>query len=125
MVVVPIPTTAGRLRSRGYNQALLLARRVSAVLDLPLCEALQRPTARRSQTALTPTERRENVRGTFAAAEPASRRIRSAHVLLIDDVLTTGATASEAAATLAHQGAETVTLLTYARALAAGPEMSS
>lgn len=124
-VVVPVPTTASRLRRRGYNQAELLARRVSAVLDLPLCEALLRPTARRSQTALTPAERRENVRGTFGASTPASSRIRGARVLLIDDVLTTGATASEAAATLERHGAETVTLLTYARALAAGPEKSA
>lgn len=121
-VVVPVPTTAERLRSRGYNQAELLARRVAEARDLPLCRALERPGAQRSQTQLTPAERRENVRGAFRAARGLAGPIRGAHALLVDDVLTTGATAAEAASALAHIGAETVTVLTFARALAAGPK---
>jgi ComF family protein len=118
-LVVPVPTTAERLRSRGYNQAESLARRVAEVLDLPLCGALRRPGARRSQTTLTPTERRENVRGAFESSYAAGP-VRGAKILLVDDVLTTGATASEAATELARMGACSVTVLTYGRALATG-----
>lgn len=121
-VVVPVPTTEERMRSRGYNQAELLARRLAQVRDLPLYNALERPGARHSQTALTPAERRENVRSAFQAARDPAGPIQGAHVLLVDDVLTTGATASEAASVLAGMGAETVTLLTYGRALAEAPQ---
>ena len=121
-VVVPVPTTRERLRSRGYNQAELLARRLAEARGLPLCGALVRTDARGSQTALAPAERRENVRGCFGPAPAFAPRVHGARVLLVDDVLTTGATASEAASVLAGMGAETVTLLAYCRALAAGPE---
>lgn len=121
-VVVPIPTTAERLRARGYNQAELLARRLAEVRNLPLCGALVRKGAGRSQTALTPAERRENVRGVFAPAPDGVGPIRGARVLLVDDVLTTGATAAEAASTLSAAGGGSVTLLAYGRALATGPE---
>ena len=116
-VVVPIPTTARRLRERGYNQAGLLAQGVAEALSLPLVEALTRKRASRSQTTLAPGERRENVRGAFAPSGRDPSRLSGAQVLLIDDVLTTGATAGEAAVTLAREGAVSVTLVTFARAL--------
>jgi ComF family protein len=116
-MVVPVPTTARRLRERGYNQAGLLASGVAGALGLPVLEALTRARASRSQTTLAPGERRENVRGAFAPAPSGARGVAGAHVLLVDDVLTTGATAGEAARTLAHEGAVRVTLLTFARAL--------
>lgn len=119
-VVVPVPTTPTRLRSRGYNQAELLARRVAVERAVPLRRALIRPGEAGSQTSLTPSERRENVHGAFTPAELGQRAVAGAHVLLVDDVLTTGATASEAAATLAEMGAKAVTLLAFARALPAG-----
>jgi predicted amidophosphoribosyltransferase len=119
-VVVPVPTTAGRLRRRGYNQAELLAHRVAALREAPLLPALVRRGEAPSQTALAPTERRDNVRGAFAPARGAGG-VRGADVLLVDDVLTTGATASEAAAALADLEAASVTLLAFARALPTGP----
>jgi predicted amidophosphoribosyltransferase len=122
--VVPVPTTAGRLRARRYNQAELLARRVADAHGLPLRHALVRRAGGRSQTALTPAERRDNVRGAFAPSPGSAASLRGTHVLLVDDVLTTGATASEAASVLADMGARSVTLLTFARALATGPEKS-
>jgi len=122
VVVVPVPTTPARLRARGYNQAELLARRFAEVRGLPLYSALERPGARRSQTALTPAARRENVRDVFVPIRGREAAIGGTHVVLVDDVLTTGATASEAASELARMGAAAVTLLTYVRALAAGPE---
>jgi len=119
--VVPVPTTARRLRERGYNQAELLARRVARVTGVPLVPALARRGDRGSQTALTPSERRENVRGAFTPSLTAAR-VRGGHVLLVDDVLTTGATAGEAAEALVEAGAERVTLLAFARALPDAPQ---
>ena len=115
-VVVPVPTTSSRLRARGYNQAGLLADRVGARLGLPVGDALERVRGDVSQTALTPEERRSNVRGAFRCSRP----VRGASVLLVDDVLTTGATAGEAAATLVAAGADRVVLVAFARALPGG-----
>jgi len=117
VLVVPTPTTSGRLKSRGYNQAERLAVAVAERLGRPVQRALVRVAEGRSQTALTPTERRENVRGAFAATTGSDRRVEGADILLIDDVLTTGATAGEAASALGRMGARSVTLLTFARAL--------
>ncbi len=120
-VVVPLPTTARRMRRRGYNQAELLARRLSAARGLRLVHALERSGEGRSQTTLSPTERRENVRGAFGPVADVAPLITGADVLLVDDVLTTGATASEAAIALASRGAASVTLVAYARALPSAP----
>ena len=113
-VVVPVPTTERRLRERGYNQAALLARRVGADLRLPVRTALARRSGGPSQTALRSEARRENVRDVFRAT---TESVGGAHVLLVDDVLTTGATAGEAASVLLDSGAAGVVLLTFARAL--------
>jgi len=117
LVVVPTPTTPRRLRSRGYNQAERLARCLSERLGLDLCHGLVRTSERRSQTTLTPAERQRNVRGAFSPALGDVGPVRGSHVLLVDDVLTTGATAGEAATVLARMGARSVTLLAFARAL--------
>lgn len=121
-IVVPVPTTAERIARRGYNQAGLLADAVARRLRLPVWTVLERRAAPRSQTALSPAERRENVRGAFDARESLARRSAGAHVLLVDDVLTTGATAGEAARTLASLGVGSVSLVTFARALPRGEE---
>jgi ComF family protein len=120
-VVVPVPTTARRLRRRGYNQAELLARRLARERGSPLVDALERAGEGRSQTTLAPTERRKNVRGVFRPLGAAAPHVAGVDVLLVDDVLTTGATASEAATALASLGAASVTLVAFARALPAGP----
>ena len=114
-VVVPVPTTPARVRRRGYNQAGLLAGVVARRLGVPRHEALRRSSAPSSQTRLSPRARKENVRGAFAMADGAG--LEGAEVILVDDVLTTGATASEAASTLALAGAASVSLVTFARAL--------
>lgn len=119
-VLVPVPTTARRLARRGYDQAELLARKVAAVRGVPLAQALARLGDAGSQTALSPQERRDNVRHAFAPG-PGAGEVHGARVLLVDDVLTTGATASEAALTLTAFGARSVTLLAYARALPTTP----
>ena len=113
-VVVPVPTTPNRLRSRGYNQAALLAMRVADLRRLPLVNALERREGAGSQTTLTRDERRRNVRGAFAPTREAARA-RGRTVLLVDDVLTTGATVSEAADALSEAGVPEVVVLTFAR----------
>jgi len=114
-ILVPVPTTARREKRRGFNQAFLLARRIAEVTRMPLVEALSRRDARGSQTSLTPSERAENVRGAFVVTPAGSMAIRGADVVIVDDVLTTGATAGEAADTLDSAGARVVTLLAFAR----------
>lgn len=116
-LVVPVPTTERRRRRRGYNQAELLARQVAGELDRPVVDALARRRGGRTQVALHPLQRRANVQGAFAAQPGAAPKLEGRPVLLVDDVLTTGATAAAAALALAQAGASAVTLVTYARAL--------
>ena len=115
--VTPVPTTAERLRTRGYNQAGKLAECFAAGRSLPVVDLLSRRGAGSSQTSLHPSERRSNVAGAFAMGADGRVGLEGAHVLLIDDVLTTGATACEAANTLVAAGAARVTLVAFARAV--------
>lgn len=124
-LLVPVPTTRARLRRRGYNQSLLLAERVAATTGLPLLRALSRPRATDSQTRLAPAARAENVRGAFALRASARARVRAADIVLVDDVLTTGATAGEAAVVLGEAGAATVTLVAFARSTPPRPGSGS
>lgn len=100
-LVVPIPLAAARLRRRGFNQARELARRLAPV-DV---DALIRTRETMSQVGRRFAERHRNLRGAFSA-DPM--RIRGRSVLLIDDVVTTGATVSEASRTLYAAGARAV-----------------
>lgn len=116
-LVVPVPTTARKVAERGYNQAALLAGAYARRSGRAFAELLLRHTSSGSQTNLQPAARRANVAGAFRAAEGAGRTLQGAHVLLVDDVLTTGATAGECARVLVHEGARCVSILTFARAL--------
>ncbi len=116
-VVVPVPTTAKRVSERGYNQAELLGRSFSDALGRPLVYALQRHRGGATQVALHPSERRANVKGVFIPTLGFDRYLKGVHAILVDDVLTTGATASEAASVLHEMGSSGVTLVTFARAL--------
>ena len=120
VVVVPVPTTEARIRARGYDQAALLADELAARIGAPAVGALRRVGGGMSQTALAPDARRENVRGVFRATSGGC--VAGAVVILVDDVLTTGATASEAAGALGSVGASAVGVVTFARAL---PELAS
>jgi ComF family protein len=113
-VIVPIALHPRRRRERGYDQALLLARVLAGHLGIGLGARALRRTRYTSQQALLPAGKRaENVRGAFAANEPKSVAGRS--VLLVDDVVTTGATAGECSRVLKRAGAAQVQVLALAR----------
>jgi len=116
-VCVPVPTTAARLRERGYNQAMLLAHAFAARTGRTVVTALVRAGSVASQTSLQPLARRANVAGAFQCVASKAAALRGTDVLLIDDVLTTGATASACALVLQAAGARRVALITFARAL--------
>jgi ComF family protein len=113
--LVPVPLARERERDRGFNQAALLAGHLAAASGLPLKRRwLARRRGTRPQTELTARERRANV----ARAFMASPRVAGAHVVLVDDIVTTGATAGECARTLRAAGARAVGVLAVARVLA-------
>ncbi|MCG6957940.1 MAG: hypothetical protein LJF04_18260 [Gemmatimonadetes bacterium] len=116
-VIVPVPTTRARVRRRGYNQAELLARSLADARDLDVIDALERVRGGTTQVSLHPSQRRANVKDAFAVRRGFFPRMRGAHVILVDDVLTTGSTAGAAATELARGGASWVSLATFARAL--------
>jgi len=114
--VVPVPSTARRNRDRGYDPGALLAEEVAGRLGRPLRPLLSRTREAPPQSTVPAAERRQNVQGVFASSPAA----RLSHVLLVDDVMTTGATAFEAARTLRAAGARSVDLIVLARTPAAG-----
>ena len=116
-IVVPVPTSSGRKRLRGYNQAELLARELAERLGLPFLDPLQRQKEGPTQVSLPPDQRLANVRNAFVVKGEKTGRVVGRTILLIDDVLTTGATAGEVAKTLVSAGAVTVHLRAFARAL--------
>lgn len=117
-LVVPVPTSAARLREREYNQAAVLAEHVAAVTERVYAQGiLRRLRSSTTQTSLHPVERRANVAGAFQVPPEMGARLAGEHVLLVDDVWTTGATAVACAEALLAAGARVVSVLTFARAL--------
>lgn len=93
-VLVPIPLTGKRQRERGYNQSRELCAGIASVFHIDICESLlARKSFRRSQTRLTAMERQENVRGTFSLI--SAEGLEGKHIVLVDDIITTGATMRE------------------------------
>ncbi len=122
MLVIPVPLHRSKYAQRGFNQARSIAAHALGFLAkshpqwrLTLASStLMRLRATASQAGLKPHERRVNVRGAFSVSDPASITLK--HVLVIDDILTTGATARAAAQTLLRAGAASVWVATLARA---------
>lgn len=112
-LLVPLPLSPERQRQRGFNQAQEIARDLARRLALPVDAVLQRPRGAPPQAGLPWSERVRNVRGAFTAR----RRLDGARIILIDDVMTTGATLAEAASTARRAGALRVECWVVARTL--------
>jgi ComF family protein len=115
-LIVPVPLHRRRLWWRGFNQAAFLAIAISDRLEKPFdLRSLIRTRATTPQTSQDHDDRRRNVRRAFSVRRPA--RIKGLRVLLVDDVMTTGATVDECARVLMRAGAARVDVLTLARVL--------
>ncbi len=114
--VLPIPLHLTRLRGRGFNQSLILARTIGLRINTPIDPwLLSRTRPTQPQTKLSGEDRRANVRGAFRVTTPALARGK--RFLLVDDVYTSGATVAECARTLCQSGARSVDVFTLARAV--------
>lgn len=114
--IIPVPLHAKRLRTRGFNQASLLAQALSRGLRLPIDEVslVRVSSTEKYRAGLDAKGRRDTVAGAFEVCHP--RLIANEDILLVDDVFTTGATVSTCAETLLAAGAKTVFVLTISRA---------
>lgn len=111
--LLPVPLAPAKLRERGFNQALELARPLSQALSIPVRRNLcERVRVTQDQAGLGARDRRRNVRGAFAVPDKPMPR----HIAVIDDVLTTGSTSDEIARALRNGGAERVDVWVVARA---------
>ena len=114
-VVLWVPCSAKRRRERGYDQAELLAARVAEALGVPLLPGMRKLRDNPTQNRLkAERERRDNVAGVFAVADTGL--VQGRHVLLVDDIITSGATVSEAARMLEEAGAASVVCVALAGA---------
>ncbi len=113
-LVVPVPLHPRRMAERGFNQSALLAGEIARTLGLQLAtDALVRVRETETQTSLDRKKRLVNVRGAFAAREHPS--LGGAHILLVDDVMTTGATAEACSRALRSSGARSIKVISLAR----------
>lgn len=112
-IIVPMPLHWIRRWRRGFNQAEILAREISRRTKLPVKRAVRRVRATTTQAGLTGAKRRANVERAFRVND--KQGVRNKRILLVDDVMTTGATASACARVLKRAGAARVSLLTVAR----------
>lgn len=119
--LVPVPLASSRERERGYNQSALIAEALAARWKIPLWDdSLVRARVTRTQTELTPGERLSNVAGAFRVRDSALTKIAGAHIVLVDDVVTTGATLAACASALFEAGSRIISYVTFGRAAAAG-----
>ena len=109
-VIVPMPLAPTRLRQRGFNQSMELAKGISGITGLPIAaEAVKRTTFKVSQARSAHTEREENVKDAFEKGE--GNLVKNRHVLLVDDIVTTGATMSACLRQLIEAGAEKTSII--------------
>lgn len=113
-ILVPIPLHSSKLKSRGYNHAAILADELAKRFNFKQIELLKRVKKTSSQFGLKRDERKKNVAGAFAISDK-QQAIRDKYILLVDDILTTGATLLEAANVLKRAGAKKVFAATLAQ----------
>lgn len=113
--VVPIPTSERNLRRRGYNQAEVIASALAAEMGIPLLACLERRRQEGTQTALNPMQRRANVSGAFVMTEAGGGMVRGRRILLVDDVITTGATILAASRALVPGAPAVVSAYAFSR----------
>lgn len=114
--IIPVPLTRKRRKERGYNQSEMIARGVSSVTGIPLAaDILRRTEFNESQTHKDRWERMDNVEDVFECADDG--RIRDRHILIVDDVITTGATIIGCSSALVKAGASKISVMSlgYAR----------
>ena len=119
--LVPVPLFPKRQKQRGFNQSLCLARSLGNHWNIPAwSDLLFRVRHTETQTRLTPGARLRNVSGAFAVRPEAQKMLRGAHIVIVDDVVTTAATLNACAAALCEGGARIVSFVTFGRAPAFG-----
>ncbi len=116
-LVTNIPMHIKRFKTRGYNQSKLLAENFAKQVNLPCIELCSCVVEKPSQTSLSFAERKENVKNTFAFNKEFKEQIKDKVILIIDDVITTGATTSELAKVLIENGAKACNVLTFAHSV--------
>ena len=111
--LLPVPLHPARLRQRGFNQSIEIARVISKKLNIPIeYDAIRRNRSTTSQMGLDAKARRKNIKGAFSV----KHKLNARHVLIVDDVMTTGSTVNELAKTLKRNGVKHVGVLSFARA---------
>ena len=119
--LIPVPLARERRRERGYNQSELLARVIAEIWTMPVwSDVLARQRRTSTQTKLSPSERLANVAGAFSVVSGGTARLRGAHVVLVDDVITTASTLNACAAALYDHGARIISYVTFGRARSSG-----
>ncbi len=122
--LVPIPLASARKRQRGYNQSALIARALGRRWRIPVWEdVVRRSRETASQTRLTPEQRLDNVAGSFVAGDRQLETMRGAHVMIVDDVVTTAATLNTCAKVIYEAGARIISYVTFGRAHASGDRL--
>ena len=122
--LLPIPLASARKRERGYNQSALIAAGLSKRWRVPTWENLVvRSRETQSQTRLTPEQRLGNVAGSFQIGARNIGALQGAHVMIVDDVVTTAATLNACAKLLYNAGARIISYVTFGRAHASGDRL--
>lgn len=118
--LVPVPLSLARARERGFNQSELIARALASRWQIPVwTDLISRRRNTQTQTQLTPGDRLRNVAGAFDVSASAPNRLRGAHFVLVDDVVTTAATLNACAEVLIRGGARIISYVTFGRARSA------
>lgn len=115
--LLPMPLHKSRLIERGFNQSYLLASALSKAWGLPLLSGVERMRATPPQSGLSRRQRQKNLRGAFAVQQASKGGIKGKHIVLVDDVMTTGSSAQELSRTLLREGAASVAVVVVCKVL--------